>query len=107
MFNATPEWTLEYRRKCVGYARLFVCELLVIALSLLAGALFFKRCDSTYSCGKATQIFGMLFPVIVVVIVLRAADLPLLLRVAGLVMACQMLGFHLMHYYLRDSATAL
>lgn len=94
-FNAKLEWDWNCTRKMAKYVSLFYVEFLIIFLAALAGVFSLQNMDRGYNCSFATEVFGVFFPLFVVVMLLNT-DAAECLNTFRLVlgMAVLMLSFH-------------
>ena len=93
-FNATFALDRNCARKMVNYCSMFLVEFIIIALASLTGFLALYSFDAAYNCCALTEIFGVVFPLTVIFVILHLDDEKRNMVRVVLAMAVLMLSFH-------------
>lgn len=94
-FNASPTlWGKSILNKIGFYSGRFKVEIALAITSFLFGIVYLYHRDKNYNCSQITEIFGIVYPVLVIWALLNS-DIPDNLFRMALVVSCIMLGFHI------------
>ena len=94
-FNGQIDFSFNMFKKTFGYCFEFRSEIVIMVIASIAAVSALHTIEAKYNCSLATEVFGVVFPLLVLHVLFDTIHIPLSTSRVTLGMATGMLVFHL------------